>query len=98
MGGMRRNSPAFTMTESGVHQIVDSAFEKYERETAQPRHQENCEKLENLIANLSQVNSTMDKIDGGVTAIKQVLRYLGSAIIGAAALIKIVQMLKGHTP
>lgn len=76
------------MTESSVHNIVLTAFDKYEREIAQPRHTEN-------VARLTQLTSTMDKIDGGVTAIKHILRYLGGFLAGLYALVKIIELAKG---
>jgi hypothetical protein len=84
------------MTESGVHQIVFNAFDKYEHDTALPRHKENVARLTDLITNMDDLNRTMDKIDGGVTAIKHVLRYLGGSLTTLYILIKLIQALKGH--
>lgn len=78
-----------TMTESGVHQIVHTAFETYEKEIAQPRHLETT-------GQLAQLLRTSDKIEGGVTAIKLTLKYLGSAILVLAALMKIIVAVRGH--
>lgn len=77
------------MTESSVHNIVLTAFDKYERETALPRHTEN-------VTTLAEIKSTMDKIEGGVTAIKHILRYLGGFLAGLYALVKLIAVARGH--
>jgi len=83
-------------SESGVHQIVYNAFDKYEHDTALPRHKENVARLTDLNENMADLNSTMAKIDGGVTAIKHVLRYLGGTLTTLYIVIKLIQALKGH--
>jgi hypothetical protein len=80
---------AMPMTESGVHQIVREAFDTYERDIAKPR-------FEKTDAQLGEVLSMSGQIKGGVTTIKWTLKYLGSAIVVGAALVKIVQAALGH--
>lgn len=77
------------MTSIEVHQVVEEAFDKYEREIAGPRHEAVTGKLDRLL-------SIATKVQGGVTAIKYVLRYLGGALAGTCALVKILQAWKGH--
>lgn len=77
------------MTELAVNQIVEAAFDRYEVEVALPRHTKNSDKLDELITIGNQIR-------GGVMAIKWILRVLGSGIVAAAALVKVIQAVRGH--
>jgi hypothetical protein len=77
------------MTESAVRVIVFEAFEKYEKETGQPRHNEN-------LGNFTKVFAAMNKAIGSINALKW---FLGVIVGGPGivmVLIELLRLVHGH--
>jgi hypothetical protein len=77
------------MTESAVRVIVFEAFEKYEKETALPRHNEN-------LGNFTKVFAAMNKAIGSINALKW---FVGLIVGGPGIVMVVIELLRfarGH--
>lgn len=73
------------MSESDVKVIVNEAFDKYERETGKPRHDQNTDKL-------TGIERILDKVKGALWAVRVLVGLPGSI----ASIMVIVSKIRGH--
>lgn len=71
------------MNEAWVKNIVRTILDIYEKDTGAPRHLTNSNRLD-------AIETKLDKVDGGITAIKWIGGVLGFALL-VMQLLRLVQ-------
>lgn len=77
------------MTEALVQLAIHNSFKEYERDTAQPRHNENLD-------NFKSLEATMNKAVGALNALKVVV-YIAFGVPSVTVMvIELIRLARGH--
>lgn len=84
------------MTEALVQLAIHNSFKEYERDTGQPRHNENLGNFNSLDSRMDNVESKIDKAIGALESLKVVV-YIAFGVPSVTVMvIELIRLVRGH--